>query len=967
MKNYRQIVLLALLFVIWMDMRAKNEWFSSGYAYRRYTTQDGLPQMLTECLYTDSKGFVWIGTLSGFARYDGFRFQTFLSGREENIIRMYNDDKGNFSALGFRKRYQLKTGSDSVDVISFPGDWYLNGFNSRSLPFGCGIYENKQGNEKIVCQVSDTGLVKIFTHECLNEIGEFRKPYWDRQQQRFFIPTERGVYVIKENGVKSGFYKGIDVDCFIPDNAGLYAIGAGGIYTFSENNFRQELNYPFTDFLSGAWAVVSEKGLIVKDKNTIYRYRNDRLEKIFSGINSIRDLIIDPEGNLWAATYDGLYNFFGLDFKTNRLNVREDIVRTVVSDRSGNTYFGTLTGKLLCVNTDGTCREIAYPPNRDYEYFFNPGSCRFDDELYFTGGGDILCCKDYKCNRLNLPFDNYKFVKKMFNGKLVAGSSRQILVCDSSGKIIRTYNESGLKQPFYYCIETDNKQRLWIGGPKGITIVDDENIKTIFTDSIKLCSVITSDRNGNIMFACENRLYRAKGDSAELFRTFDNTLIRSLLFIKDNRLIVATLKGVYIINPENGNTSFYNRYNGFTSIEPMKTPMTEDSSGNVWIPTLENIVSFNPEDLSTRRLQPRLHILSVQHSPDNINWKKVQIQHERVLLNHTARNLKIEYIGLCYSAAENVRYSFRLQGFQEDWSEPQPDKHIFFNNLSPGTYLLQLKADAGDPLSESDIISLVVEIKPAFWQTWWFVTICTLLVLSIFSYIFYSYYRKKVSKQTESLKREIQLNELRVESIRLKSIPHFNSNVLAGIEYYVMNYSKEETNKFLSVYAKFSNLTLREVDKACRSLEDELEYVKLYLNLEKMRFRNKLYYAINIDEKIDQTICIPNMVLHTYCENAIKHGLRHNKTVGLLNICAVNALNGVIISVEDNGIGREEAARRNTSGTGEGLKILLRQIEMYNQLNKENIVQEIIDLKDEEKNPRGTIFKLFVPYKYQYI
>lgn len=84
---------------------------TSEYAFRHYTTLDGLPQMLTECIYQDKKGYIWIGTLAGFVRYDGFEFVPYLKGgRPENIVGFHEDARG-VTALGFRRKHLAgKTG-----------------------------------------------------------------------------------------------------------------------------------------------------------------------------------------------------------------------------------------------------------------------------------------------------------------------------------------------------------------------------------------------------------------------------------------------------------------------------------------------------------------------------------------------------------------------------------------------------------------------------------------------------------------------------------------------------------------------------------------------------------------------------------------------------------------------------------------------------------------------------------------
>ena len=129
-----------------------------------------------------------------------------------------------------------------------------------------------------------------------------------------------------------------------------------------------------------------------------------------------------------------------------------------------------------------------------------------------------------------------------------------------------------------------------------------------------------------------------------------------------------------------------------------------------------------------------------------------------------------------------------------------------------------------------------------------------------------------------------KLNNLLVKSIRLKSIPHFNANVLAGIEYFILNHSVEEANKYLALYSRFTNSTLLDVDKPSRSLDKELEYIRLYLSLEQLRYGESLSYRICVSPDVDIHIQVPNMILHTYCENAVKHGLRNKSGNGHIDI-----------------------------------------------------------------------------------
>jgi LytS/YehU family sensor histidine kinase len=336
-------------------------------------------------------------------------------------------------------------------------------------------------------------------------------------------------------------------------------------------------------------------------------------------------------------------------------------------------------------------------------------------------------------------------------------------------------------------------------------------------------------------------------------------------------------------------------------------------------------------------------------------------------LNYRHTNIRFNYIGLSYTSAQNVRYRYRLLGFQDDWSEPVKHREVTFNNLLPGNYTFEIYADAGTDESRSEMQTVNFTIKPAFWQTeWFFVAAIAFLMLAGAAIALYIQ-RRKNRALLEKLRTEKELNELRISSIRLKAIPHFNANVLAAIEYYIANRTKEEAMRILGIYSDFTFKTLSEVDKASRPLSEELAYVKMYLDLEKIRFMEKFDFRIDVEEDVDRSVQLPNMILHTYCENAIKHGLMPLKSGGRLTIRVSQRDRRVCVSVEDNGVGRAHAGRNpHLHSTKQGLSILNRQIEIYNRFNREKIHQRIDDLAGEDNRSAGTRFIVEVPVNFAY-
>src|SRR5574344_932521 len=126
----------------------------SSYSYRRYTTQDGLPQMLSESLVQDDKGYIWVGTLSGFARYDGFLFKQFLREKSENIVSFCKGEEGQICAFGFRRKHcVLKNGSIVTSPIS-SNALLLNNQNSSLLPNGYILLENESEQNRKICKMA---------------------------------------------------------------------------------------------------------------------------------------------------------------------------------------------------------------------------------------------------------------------------------------------------------------------------------------------------------------------------------------------------------------------------------------------------------------------------------------------------------------------------------------------------------------------------------------------------------------------------------------------------------------------------------------------------------------------------------------------------------------------------------------------------------------------------------------------
>ena len=211
---------------------------------------------------------------------------------------------------------------------------------------------------------------------------------------------------------------------------------------------------------------------------------------------------------------------------------------------------------------------------------------------------------------------------------------------------------------------------------------------------------------------------------------------------------------------------------------------------------------------------------------------------------------------------------------------------------------------------------------------------------------------------------EKKIATLQLASVKAQMEPHFIMNTINTIGSSIYRQKPDEAYNLLLNFSGMVRSLLLSSDKLTRSLKEEIEFVRNYLELEKNRFTEVFSYTINVEEDVNQESLIPKMIMQLHAENALKHGLLPKKSGGLLQISVSNENDYMVIKVSDNGIGRNLASKNISQSTGKGMKILGQFFETYNKHNKNQLKQEIIDLYDDENNPAGTQVKIYVPFDF---
>jgi LytS/YehU family sensor histidine kinase len=242
------------------------------------------------------------------------------------------------------------------------------------------------------------------------------------------------------------------------------------------------------------------------------------------------------------------------------------------------------------------------------------------------------------------------------------------------------------------------------------------------------------------------------------------------------------------------------------------------------------------------------------------------------------------------------------------------------------------------------------------------------LILSLIAGIFYLNFKRK-QKENLLLSNEIKLQETEFQgklaetemtALRAQMNPHFIFNCLNSIKLFTLQNNADAASNYLTKFSKLIRLVLENSRSEKVTLENELNMLQLYMEMEAMRFNNKLQFKINIDDEIDtHFVHIPPLLLQPYIENAIWHGLMHKEVGGkvLLDLTMKND-NMLQVCITDDGIGRKAAAalksKSATKNKSFGLKMTSERINLINQLYKSDTQVRIEDLVDETGQATGT-------------
>jgi hypothetical protein len=337
---------------------------------------------------------------------------------------------------------------------------------------------------------------------------------------------------------------------------------------------------------------------------------------------------------------------------------------------------------------------------------------------------------------------------------------------------------------------------------------------------------------------------------------------------------------------------------------------------------------------------------------------------QNLTLSHEQNNIVISYVGISYKSRGSMIYKYRLLGSEnsDDWIYSK-ETSVSFPYLAPGNYTFEVFASTKEGVWSINSATYSFEILPPYWKTWWFKLIIILFAAITLTSLFL--YRLHVIQEKNRMM--VKLNKYMLQALNRQMNPHFIFNALNTIQSFFIKNDKITSLHILSRFTTLMRRVLNNSREDMISLNEEIETLKNYIELESFRFQDKFEYEFLVDPSLPiNNLKIPPLLLQPYVENAIIHGLRHRISPGgKLTVQIFQTENHLCCRIIDNGIGRSLAEEMKTVKPGHislGTKISSQRIDLISHMSNMDIKIEYTDLIDDNKKGCGTQVDIVIPF-----
>ncbi len=723
------------------------------FGHQAWLTENGLPQNTVQSIVQTRDGYLWIGTQEGLARFDGLNFTVFdkenTPAFKSNDIRfLYEDQQG---------RLWIST---SYGLVCRHNGQFTSFTENEGLPDNSigPVVEDTSGNVWIG---TSGGLTRF-------ENGNFKTLTVEHGLSRNVIQTlcarSNGTLLV---GTSAGV-QSLSGDRFTSWTT-LPNVPAANISAIAES----KNGYLWFGTLDGLFGVeregaapvpvtlpnsrvsalrIDREGVLwIATAGGVARLLNGSVESLTSvdGLSSnlVLSLFEDREGSIWIGTEAGGLNLLKSK-KFNTLTTKDglpsDLVKAIYQDAQGGIWIGSQGGGLTLFKNgkfttwttrDGLSSDVVLSLAGDAEgviWIGTPdGLNRFKD-----GKFQVFTFAE------GLSNDLVRSVLVDRNGVLWAGT-RDGLNNFRNNEFTTYTTQDGLANNFIGAIYEDSKGNLWVGTLGGLNKIKDGKFQTFTTkDGLSSNTVISlyEDAAGDLWIGTNggglNRLRDDKFVSFTNRNALAADVIYRILEDKQQNLWCSSNKGIFRVGKAeldkvagdanaSVNPVFYGPADGTLTREASgggHPAGWQTSDGRMWFATIKGLAVIDPEHIPLNTAPPPIAI--EQLFVDNQSVPLTQ----KLTLSPSSSRLDFYYTALSFIAPENVRFKYKLEGFDDNWIDGGARRVASYTNLRPGNYQFRVIAANNDGVWNETGAMVEFYLQPRFYQTLWFYALCLMLL-----------------------------------------------------------------------------------------------------------------------------------------------------------------------------------------------------------------------------------------------
>lgn len=966
--TFLHVISYVLLFLCHANLSAQEPF------HRKISFIEGLPTQVIFDLHVNQKGLLFMGSDRGLMSYNGTQFKIFpfIDNLALSVNGIKEDADGRLWCKNFSNQVFFLNSKGYLQNFNPISNYFLEHQNQKLVDF---FWINKNEfwllTQDYVLLYQNSSFKKVFSINDRVELitgGDFN---YSTNTLTLFT-TLRVVQIDKQNRITV-------IDATIGQKEGLTI--AKDFYYVTKNRQsgvfdNQGVAYNSADIPSDSFFIslsLVEEQLWLCTTTGIFEVDvpQKRLKNGFLQENKVTDIVIDKEGNRWVSTLDeGL--FMIPDMRVNRatLDSRESkkFLLSLAKDPSGNIFAGDIKGNVYEVSTKGKFK-MTYDTESTLEVenifilqsqmytsvgLFDLGSSKVKSKAFY---GKSLA-EDYLGNLVMAGSNFAALVNKNINEspKLPNEFSKDFFITDAANyqKIVLRYQRSRC------AIYSFRHQKYYVGYSDGFYAYDHKGLayeilghkgdKIIATD-------LKEDANGHLWVSTsQNGLFKiADQKVVKHFTTTDgllSTFCRKI-DVDDNGVWIATNEGINLYSFKDERMFNISAMMAFHGIAINDILCAQDK---IWLATSSGLIFFQKDAIQTQGISNfKINEIAINNVKNEDKGFQFDYYNSRIQVRVDVAHFK---------SLGKYFIEYRLLPEDTIWhAQPAQLKDITFLSLKPNDYTLDIRLRSGDQISEVSTVFLKVN-KP-FWMTYWFISLC-FISLGLLIYAVYKFALQQSSNK-QFVKEQLALSQL--TALRSQMNPHFMFNVLNAVQGLIYSNQKTKANEYLGAFSDLMRRTLDVSDKKEISIADELDTIKLYVELEQARFNDHDFEAVyHLPE--DKELCsylIPTLIIQPFVENAIKHGLLHKVGSKLLQISVEQKTSDYwVFVIEDNGIGRLNSAKINQQirkHQSFATKAIGHRIQLINKLSDKPIKINTEDLLDNFNKPNGTRVTIWIPVK----